>query len=241
MDAVFGNRVDPAGGGAMTDDVADDSVWVTRPTESLLELSFTRDIPTDADREAWFDLVHATRHGHHCAPELFPDRLWLEDARHDRKSPPAYFRTLAGAHIVRGDFAEVLRGFDFGENQLIPVTLLKSDRETPVDGAFYFMPICEKKSVFEPKLSGRYKPAPLPDSSWVGTLKGVPKDGDVMVNRSALSGPDIWTDDDFFMSVFLKGRLYKALRDRSLIPDQIDVVECVVADAPGAGDAGVSA
>jgi Immunity protein family (Imm11) len=130
-----------------------------------------------------------------------------------------------GVWIASAPFAEVLKKHDLGRNQLAKVTLLKTDGKTPIEGEYYCLAFAEFKDTFDLEESKELKE--WTKDSWSLTL--APKNDQVALRRSALSGPDLWFEKRFAKAFFLSDRLLTALRDakvtRTLSPYRCRIVD----------------
>lgn len=101
-----------------------------------------------------------------------------------------------------------------GQGALYSVRVLQYDRETPVEGSYYFLNFGNQKTAFLPEMSQCVKK--VYDHSDIWALKGKIDEDAVAVSANALNGPDIWIDPRMNRAFFLSDRLVLALKAAKL-------------------------
>jgi len=142
------------------------------------------------------------------APEDFPKVIF--GAPHAVESnyhvPDLFFGY--GFWLVSETAANVMRQFDLGGAQLVPVQVLKKDRQTPIGGEWLCLNFGNAKSAVIPDKSAKIRMGPQNRYNLPATVK----DDDVAVSAAALEPPDIWVDPQLWDNLFVSDRLRSALR-----------------------------
>ena len=123
------------------------------------------------------------------------------------------FAWVSGFLTVKEKVADVLRQFDLGGGELVPVPLFKADRVTPWPEPFYYINYGGPKDTSVPdespdaKLHIERQP---PKKSTYHVPFGFSDDG-VALSTAALNGADIWMERHVYGKLFLSGALVDAL------------------------------
>lgn len=166
---------------------------------------------------------------HKCGAPLDIDNLpsisWIgkgREAQDNSKLP--HILSVGGYFTVSSKVADVLRQFDLGSSLLVPVTLLKSDRETPFGGEYFIFHLSEKKYAFEPDVSQNFKyplggkmaPIMSGHAGYNGAVNSQTSDGDLLMNASAFDGADVWRDQRLNRSFMMTDDVMQALTAANL-------------------------
>ena len=192
-------------------------VWVTNmlmQTDNLFGFSAES---TQGDPKEYLRNIYKYQVGDEVPPGFLPDIMWSNDAEDDRrKNLPDFFRANDFLIISR-KFADVLRQFDYGDSEIIPVRLVHSDQESPYPGDHQLLYLREAKEAFEPDYSSRFRRPRMEGQAHLGSMSGIPADGDISVNPSATDGADLWQDPRLLKSIFFSDRLMRALLEQNLL------------------------
>ncbi len=151
-------------------------------------------------------------------PSDFPHTFWI--------NPPAAGardKVLKPAHVasvfltVSREFLDVLQDFDLGRFSSWPVTLLKSDKQTPFDGEWHTIWIGNRKDGFLREKSASFKIPPFERNKHLALPNRDASDGDFVFDRSVVRGADIWIDPNLNGSLLVSDRLHSALKDAGLL------------------------
>lgn len=145
---------------------------------------------------------------------VLPDRFFAWRGPHDSGKPlskklPHLFTN--GFWFVSSEAAEVLRRFDLGDCKLHPVEVLMEDRNTPLPGSYFVLDFDSWKDVFLPDQSPDV--AMMRGSKHRRSPHFSTKDDAAALSREALSGADIWWNENVIGTFFLSDRLVQALRE----------------------------
>lgn len=161
------------------------------------------------DREKVFNLMRSlsyrTEIGEKIDPADFPTDYGV------RRTSPSRDLDLpmwhSGLVHVREDVAEVMRRFDIGQTVISPIRITLPD-DAGVRTDFNILSVANLKPTIDPALSvplkrGRKTYGPLRADKAV--------DESVVALRSALQGPDVWTDRHVANTIFVSDPLARAL------------------------------
>jgi hypothetical protein len=204
--------------------------WLCHPSPSAgyarkLTNSF---VGTELQKAAleWSDRNGA---GEPLPKDCFPTQIFPTDDAPVRKAHklPHLF-SEASFWIVSEAVRSVFIQFDLGAGSLYPVEVLKSDRTTPVGGDWYCVNFGNRKNSLIVDQCVR-----MHDTYLFGGVKGwVPRavtaDGDIVLDRRALDGPDIWVETSLAETFFLSGPLGEALK-KAKLDKSFHMVRCAVA------------
>ena len=143
--------------------------------------------------------------------------VWNEKAFEKKASD---FLHLSAFLTVNEKVANILRRFDLGGGELVPVPLYKADRVTPWPEPFYYINYGGPKDTFVPEQS------PEAEFQYNNPQTGIdlyrtpfrPADDGIALSADALMGADIWFEAKIDRKLFLSGALVDALHTA-----QIDV------------------
>ena len=183
----------------------------------------------ERDINEFVSVMHRAVSGE-AVPEGFPpDELWVNFEEDDQVARFPPFIRAGDLIVVSEKLADLLRGFDLAASRLRPVRLLHMDRTTPFPGTYFLLDLRETKRAFDPERSARWEPKMFEHQTHVGSMHGMPKDGDIAVRPSALEGADIWTDPDLLSSLFFSNRLLVALREAGMLKG-VETYRCVAGE-----------
>jgi len=117
-----------------------------------------------------------------------------------------------GFWIVSQAIKDVLNGFDIGTGSIEPVKVLKSDRKTEVGSGWHCLVIGNRKDALVVDETKGLRDFP----GGRFTVGIGPNADDVALQKSCLTGSDIWVDVKLFNSFFLSGGLGEALENAGL-------------------------
>lgn len=193
-----------------------DQVWISAAISHASNMRpFSNErpkYPGDDEDDQWI-MPEANKFGRPISAEYFPKSTWLDkDAEASDINLPLFFVAYS-IPIIHQSCAEVLSQFDMGGGGLYPVEVFEKDRKTPIPGPWLCLNVGNTKSAFEPDQSPRAKYRNIRPGGVKGWRPPAPvKDGEIAVNKAALSGPDIWVDERVSNSIFLSGPLGQALK-----------------------------
>lgn len=135
--------------------------------------------------------------------------IW-EEARFSRVGDLFY----AGPFLaVKGKLAGVLARFNLGDGALLPISVLKADLKTLVEGAFFLLNLGSQKDNLLPDestgLTRLYVETKTGTQIW--GARGDVKDGEIALRPDALLGADMWCERAIFNSIFMSDALVSAL------------------------------
>ena len=158
----------------------------------------------------------------------FPEEIYgAPNARESSFKLPDIFH--AGSYwVVSGAAADILRRFDLGGGALYPVRVLKSDRQTPVDGDWQCVNFGNRKDAFLPDQSCSFNFDSIRQGEKGWFARAAMKDDDFALSQAALQGSDIWIDyrvgDAFFISDRLRRGLKQAKADKGFFLNRCRVI-----------------
>lgn len=153
--------------------------------------------------------------------ELLSDEVILERVI-KKVDPPPNFLTSDLA-IASDDLRTLLEQFNLGKTGFKQVTLNNPFQKQTFPN-YNWLNVCEKKSAAIVEKSEGLK-GPLNS----GAYKYRPnKDDQIVVDKSALEGVDLWMDERLSCEFFFSDRLYRAIKASKLMKN-VRFVRCVVA------------
>lgn len=191
-----------------------DVAWVCTPSISAgYQRPFTNSfVGTDKQKDG---LVWSERNGvgEPLPADCFPAEIYATaKARNDSAYKLPHLFSEASFWVVSQTVFDVLQSYDLGQGNLYPVRVLKADRLTPVGGAWYCLNFGNRKQSLLVEQSVRMYDTYIYGGTKAWQPKAAIKDGDIVLDRTALDGPDIWIDPLLASSFFLSGSLGQALR-----------------------------
>jgi len=130
------------------------------------------------------------------------------------------FLWARGFIVVRGTLAKILSDMDFGPGGLVPYTFYEADKVKALDEEFFLLNIGNQKSCWNLGESQNLRPIFTKEHHGVDLYSiSTAEDGDVAVNQAALTGTDIWVDPGLHDSIFMSGRLARAILKAKVKPD----------------------
>lgn len=158
-------------------------------------------------------LVRRNDRGDVLSREEFPPRIFAQPGANERHYKFGDFVIANALPVVSGAVAEVMSQFNLGNASLHPVPVFKRDKETLIEGDWFFLNYGNVKHVFVPEQSKEVSRIETTDY-WSMPIN--PQDGDVAVSAEALEGPDIWVDPRCRKVFYLSQELASAIRERKL-------------------------
>ena len=156
--------------------------------------------------------------GYKIARDQFPEAVavWEEEAF----AKTGGFLWAGPFLTVNAKVADVLRQFDLGEGELVPVPLFKADLETPWPDPYFYINYGGPKDTFLPEQSRAIDvlvPRDPPQKSTYDVFS--PADGDIALSSAALDGAAIWIERFVWSKLFLGSELVDALVARQINVD----------------------
>ena len=155
-------------------------------------------------------------------PEYFPPRFKFSVKQPGNADQLGDMFIGGGFWIVSARCAAVLRKFDLGEGDLYPAEIFAHDTSTKLTDQFYTWNFGNARSFALPAQSQGVRP-PV---NGIWRLRATIADDELVLDRSALSGADVWIDPQFLNSLFFSGRLGSALREANLAGPFAALVKC---------------
>lgn len=134
-------------------------------------------------------------------------------------------------YAVRRRLACILEDFNLGEGGLIPFKSYRGDLKTPVNEEFFYINFGARKKTFLPAESKNVELITSNPSTRTETwdIKSAVVDGDIAVSTKALSGADLWAEENVKASVFMSDPLTIALQEAKLKLD-LRFAECRIVE-----------
>ena len=185
-----------------------DYVWVSTLFKSgRLERGWNIDLFHDG-KTGDGSLYSANKSGLPIEPNFRPHKIWADDVQaRIEKLPPVF--NIGYAILVIEDLSQLFCGFDLGQGGLLPMDkgIFQADEKSKYERDYCSWVIGnQKSSVILDRTEAKMKLNPLgqvwdlEDDSSLG-------DDKVVVDRSALEGPDQWVDPQLQGSLFLSQKL----------------------------------
>jgi len=167
------------------------------------------DFASDAELAAY----KKTTQGHFLRQDEFPEALYAPRRWNDHKKADRHIFSY-GHLVISEESAKVLSQFDLGEGTFYPVDLFHPDKKTRHPGQWYHLTVAAKKNAVLPEQSSRIKHVHKASGEYPDVWGAPPnfKDDEITFGASVLEGPDIWTDEHFFIGYMISERLYKAMK-----------------------------
>ncbi|WP_299472555.1 DUF1629 domain-containing protein [uncultured Roseibium sp.] len=152
-------------------------------------------------------MAQRCRRGEFIDPSWFPYRVFQ-----DHKNATLNHVSLiqSGLVLVSERFGELLRSFEFGNNQLVETELYDPTRSIKREGRFFILNVTEKKAgclVYEESAG------PFSGKANTGYLtSGVGYDGIAVREMNSIGGVDLWMDPILKMTPFFSGPLGDAIK-----------------------------
>ncbi|MBA4042922.1 MAG: hypothetical protein C0510_13120 [Erythrobacter sp.] len=157
--------------------------------------------------------ANSIRHmqGSALARSEFPEAEAVWDEKRFKKIKDIFM--VGPFYGVKGKLADTLARFDLGEGGLIPFTVFKADLETPYPGEFFLLNFgCLKNTVLPEQSRNVIKFSVHHETGlqkW--EVNSWSEDGDVVVSRTVLDGPDLWFDPAIYNKIFMSDAMAQAL------------------------------
>ena len=141
---------------------------------------------------------------------------------------------VGGFYAVKGQLAEVLSRFNFGDGGLISFPIYQADLKTPYPGEHFFLNLGARKNTLLPEQSRNVvKFAVEKDTGkQIWDAKRRSKDGDVAISHDALAGADLWFEEVLYNKLFFSDALAQAIIDIGM-KEVFRLQECRVFTANG--------
>jgi hypothetical protein len=147
-------------------------------------------------------------------PKVFAGDKW--DTRIKKL---ADFFNAAGFMIVSQRCADVFSSFDLGCGGLYPIQIYQGNRrDLAATDPYYILNFGCQKRAFIPDLSSQtafYNRIPVEGDYYRYSAVDI-ANGDCVVSKLAVSGPDIWIDPTVSLAFFMSNRLTQALKSEKL-------------------------
>ncbi len=195
-----------------------DKVWVSYgPRDSTVIRGFwaalrEEEPPESAAFKERLEIMSRNDRGEPLSAAMFASRFYHVNPWIFKKSIIPYM--CSGTHFVRADAAEILRQHDMGQGSLYPCSFYEHDKTRLVTDQVFCLNfgnhkdtvILNKSKVEEIYVGAKLYNPPYPP------ING----NEIVVRKSACSGPDIWVDPKMDRVFFVSDRLAKALQAAKL-------------------------
>lgn len=157
--------------------------------------------------------------GFKLARDQFPEAVavWEEEAF----AKTGDFLWAGPFLTVNAKVADVLRRFDLGEGELVPVPLFKADLETPWPEPYFYINYGGPKDTLLPEQSRNVQlRLKVPETGQ--EIYDVPfkiADGDITLSAAARSGGAVWIEQKIRSRLFMSEELVAALLDTGINVD----------------------
>ncbi|WP_106512622.1 hypothetical protein [Allosphingosinicella deserti] len=200
-------------------------VWYS---DAMPHPSNMRPLRTDVSADDVDRVIAASariRNGVPLDPDDVPRQVFGGISAKDHTYRPPHLFKAGGCWFVSGAAAAVLRDFDLGGGRLQRIEFLQKDRATPVEGDYFCIDFGNAKQALLPAQSKNIEPG----GQGRYIFSKILHEGDLVVSRAALAGPDIWIDTLMWDALFLSGPLGTAL-GRAKVTKGFFLMKCPVAD-----------
>lgn len=183
------------------------------------------------------EAMHKHGRGELLAREEFPEAAYVFDRESFAKVKDLFY--VCGFMAVKGKLAKILSEMDLGNGGLVPFPIYTEDKQTLIDGEFFFLNFGGPKDSFLPEESNREKLSLKSSVKEHGVemwkAKASADDGDIAVSSVALEGADIWFEPKLRKEIFMSERLVLALSDADVKIDfSLNQYRIVETNAKGA-------
>lgn len=157
--------------------------------------------------------------GYKIARDQFPEAVavWEEEAF----AKTGDFLWAGPFLTVNAKVADVLRQFDLGEGELMPVPLFKADLDTPWPEPYFYINYGGPKDTFLPEQSRNVQfRLKVPETGQ--EIYDVPfkiDDGDIALSAAARAGGAVWIEQKIRSRLFISEELVAALLDTGINVD----------------------
>jgi hypothetical protein len=169
----------------------------------------THIIPLESDRV--YAALGRHKRGEKLPREEFPDACYVFDEPRWKRSKDLFFG--GSFYAVKGKLAELLKGFDLGQGELIEFPIYKADKATRLPGPFYFLNFGAQRDTFVPSESSGITSLLTVERSGreLWECSGHKQDVSIAVSAEAFVGPDLWFEKKLHWVMFMSGRLHDAI------------------------------
>jgi hypothetical protein len=168
------------------------------------------------------------KQGYSLEREEFPEAEAVWNDKHFAKRRDLFF---AGPFFaVQNKLADVLSRFDLGEGGLIPFPIYQADLETPYPGEFFLLNFGAIKNTILPEQCEDATKFLIRKATGlqIWHINDFKPDGEVVVSRQALVGPDLWFEEAVHHKIFMSEDLAQAIIDIGL-GDVFRLKQCRIA------------
>ncbi len=189
------------------------TVWISRaPRDTTLIKGFLSEMWED-DRTTAVEAMKKSAAGVLLPSERFPKEFWGKYRDKTYKKNPDIFYG-GGFWCVSKACADVLEKHNLGQTRLYPTKFYQHNRKRPVEGEYFCLALGEQKSALLPDVSPGVEEPGYDLKYW--ELSPSIKDDETTVDRSALSGPELWVDAGIPRTFFLSDALVQSLKAAKL-------------------------
>jgi len=159
-------------------------------------------------KEAYLETIRAFKRGEPLTAERIPKMVYT--AGKPKKDGTWRDLTIFGLWLLSERYADVFRDFDMGLGGLYPIDVMRMDQKTPIGGKHFIFSAGSKKEAFIFEKSKGLMDWFAPENpGWAPKLAA---DGNVVLNQTALEGPDVWTDTTLAQTFFFSDRRVQAMK-----------------------------
>lgn len=156
------------------------------------------------------------RTGEAAPDEWFPTEAYGIYTDKKVKNVPYDLFSMSGFMTFSQKGKEAVEHLDFGGGKFLPLRVFENDRTTPVPGDFFILNYKGHKEALLADQSQHLERIYPPKDIW-GLQDWLLEDGDIVVSRNAMEGPDVWVDTPRLQSaIFFSDCFVKALRDAKI-------------------------
>ncbi len=189
-----------------------------------------------AERMKSIDIIRAYRNNQKLPPEVKPERLYtfskLWNEKKGRVFPPLFM--IANGYILATEaFATLLKQFNLGDTQLLPVNFYEFESDELFDdNTYYLLNICESHQYFLPEIEKEKLKNRL--SCKKKNIYHAPnnklQNQRYYFSKDALSCPvDLWYDPKIDSGFFMSDRLVKAIKKAGM-KEILSILPCQFAE-----------
>jgi hypothetical protein len=169
----------------------------------------------EAEYESDIDQVNRNVQGYVVDRSFLPEAMAVWNRGCFKKVGELFW--AAGFMAVRGKLAEVLAHFDLGEGRLEPLAIYKEDMVTPEPGEFFILNFGARKDSIIADQSGKISPMAVDrfTGKQIYSVRTY-KEGDIVLGRQALLGPDIWMEERISGAIFMSDAVVRAIAEAEI-------------------------
>jgi hypothetical protein len=189
-----------------------DAVWVSRAIVHPTNMRPFRNDVAERDHDRLLEIGRANELGEKFLQEDFPKLIFGAPHALERHYQVPDLFAAYGFWMVSEAVADILHQFDLGEAQLVPVPVLKRDRQTPIGGNWFCINFANARSLVILDKSEGIRPGPQGRYN----LSVTAADDQIAVSAEALLPPDVWVDPQLWGNFFVSHGVREALRKAKL-------------------------